>query len=314
MPNVVKNQNSQTMALLAGHLNVEPTASSHRELAIVDDSALLPESPAGEAFLDAGVSGTGQISTYTVRDGDTLAVVAKMFGVSTNTIVWANSLSTSTLKAGQELVILPISGIKHTVAKGDTLLSIAKKYNADLGDILSYNDLANNAALSVGQVIIVPDGELGTTPPPSASGSSSSGPSTSCGLKISTYERLLVNPCKYPSYSGYYARPISGGTKTQNLHGYNAVDLGAPSGTVIMAAADGSVIVAKADGYNGGYGTYIVISHSNGTQTLYAHMSRISVTIGDKVTQGQIIGAVGMTGKTTGPHVHFEVRGARNPF
>ncbi|MBX4189669.1 peptidoglycan DD-metalloendopeptidase family protein, partial [Candidatus Parcubacteria bacterium] len=264
---------------------------------------------------DAGLSGKGQISVYVVRQGDILSSIAKMFGVSTNTITWANDIKSGRISPGQELVILPISGIRHTVVKGDTLQSVAKKYKADLGDILSYNSLSSGAKLSIGQVVIVPDGEPVSSAGSASTGSSSSGGSSnSCGLKVSTYERLLVNPCKYPVYTGYYIRPLAGGTKTQTLHGYNAIDFGASVGTPVVASADGTVIISKNGGYNGGYGTYVVISHDNGTQTLYGHMSQDHVTVGQHVSQGEIIGALGNTGKSTGPHVHFEVRGARNPF
>ena len=81
-----------------------------------------------------------------------------------------------------------------------------------------------------------------------------------------------------------------------------------------MASASGEVIISRAGGWNGGYGSYVVIKHSNGTQTLYAHNSRNNVSVGDYVNQGDIIAFVGSTGKSTGPHVHFEIRGARNPF
>ena len=108
-------------------------------------------------------------------------------------------------------------------------------------------------------------------------------------------------------------RPVDG-PRTQGLHGYNGVDLASPSGTLIRAAASGDVIVSKSSGWNGGYGLYAVIRHNNGTQTLYAHNSLNLVTVGEHVVRGQIIGRVGSTGKSTGPHLHFEVRGARNPF
>jgi LysM repeat protein len=317
-PSIVQTDNSQTMSLLEGHLNTNPNITAGSGLAVVDDSALLPEIPESDTYIDAGVSGTGEISVYTVRQGDTLPSIAKMFGVSANTIVWANNIKNGKISVGDDLVILPISGVRHTVVKGDTLESIAKLYKADMGDILSYNGLTTSSKLSIGEEIIVPDGELGAGPASGTSSGSSSGSSgssvNSCGLHISHYERLLVNPCNYPSYPGYYLRPISGGVKTQELHGYNAVDLAAPIGTTIRAAADGTVIVSRTSGYNGGYGIYVVISHPNGTQTLYAHMSHDSVTVGQKVSQGDPIGAIGMTGDTTGPHVHFEVRGARNPF
>ena len=81
-----------------------------------------------------------------------------------------------------------------------------------------------------------------------------------------------------------------------------------------LAAASGEVIIARGSGWNGGYGQMVVISHPNGTQTLYGHMSAISVNAGDLVSAGQKIGEVGNTGNSTGPHLHLEVRGAKNPF
>ncbi|KKW46945.1 MAG: Peptidase M23 [Parcubacteria group bacterium GW2011_GWB1_57_6] len=101
---------------------------------------------------------------------------------------------------------------------------------------------------------------------------------------------------------------------TQGLHGWNGIDFGAPRGTPIRAAADGTVIIARAGGWNGGYGNYIVLQHANGTQTLYSHNSSNAVGMGQAVTQGQVIGYVGATGRVTGTHLHFEVRGAANPF
>jgi murein DD-endopeptidase MepM/ murein hydrolase activator NlpD len=218
-----------------------------------------------------------------------------MFDVTVNTIKWGNNLSSNTLKEGQTLVILPISGVKHTVVKGDTIASIAKKYKGDEGEIMAYNNLQKGDALAAGSVIIVPDGEVLA---PAYSGSSINSSSSS----------------KLKEYSGYYLRPIAGGKKTQGIHGNNAVDLAAPTGTPILASADGQVIIARTGGWNGGYGNYIVVRHSNGTQTLYAHASRINVSVGDSVNQSDVIGAVGSTGKSTGPHLHFEIRGAKNPF
>lgn len=306
-------ENSQTMTLLTAHHNVNPTTPKSTELAIVDDSAIEAEgSAAATTFADAGISGTGLISVYTVRSGDTISSIAKMFGVSTNTILWANNISGSSVAIGTELVILPVSGVKHTAKSGDTIASIAKAYKADIADILSYNSLPADAKLGVGQVVIVPSGELngGASANIRSTGTS---PYRRAG-DTTAFEPLLVNVSRYPSIPGYFARPVAGGVKTQELHGYNAVDIGASSGSSIMASAAGTVIISKTGGYNGGYGTYIVISHANGTQTLYAHMSKNYAKVGQKVEQGQIIGAVGSTGWSTGAHLHFEIRGAKNPF
>lgn len=283
--------NSQTMGLLEGYLNTNPTGIGGATVAIVDGTALSAFGDDGTAFVDPGRLGTGQISVYVVREGDTLGEIAAMFGVSTNTIVWANDLKNKTLKVGQELVILPISGVRHTVKSGDTLQSISKRYNADLDDILTYNDIPANAKLTVGETIIIPDGVV-------ASASTVVAPSRSAQTVA----------------SGYFIRPLVGGRKSQGIHGYNGVDIAASVGTSIRASADGTVILARTAGYNGGYGLYVVIKHSNGTQTLYAHMSQVNVTVGETVKQGEVIGAVGNTGRSTGPHLHFEVRGARNPF
>lgn len=296
MPEILEAGNSQTMNLLEGFLNINPTSIGGSEIAIVDSIALESNRGEGEIFMDPGKSGTGQISVYIVRQGDTLSEIAEMFGVSTNTIIWANDIKSGSITIGQELVILPISGVRHVVKSGDTLQSVAKKYKADLGDILSYNRLVTNTKVLPGDIIIIPDGVISAVPSSLARTSGS------------------LTSQSYPTYAGYYLRPIFGGRKSQSIHGRNAVDLASPVGTPVMASADGKVIVSRAGGYNGGYGTYVVVSHANGTQTVYAHMSANHVSAGQQVDQGQVIGTIGMTGKTTGPHLHFEIRGARNPF
>lgn len=292
MPESHEAGNSQTMDLLEGYLNINPAGTGGAVVAIVDNSALSSADDSG-AFIDLGRSGTGQILLYAVRSGDTLSGIAEMFGVSVNTIIWANDLKSKTLKEGQELIILPISGVRHTVKSGDTLQTLAKKYKADLNDILSYNGLESDAKIAVGDVIIIPDGVVSAAAQTSIAKSSSS-------------QSVVA--------SGYYIRPLRGGVKSQGIHGYNGVDIAAPVGTPIVASAGGTVIIAKASGYNGGYGLYVAIKHPNGTQTLYGHMSKVNVTVGQQVEQGETIGAVGNTGRSTGPHIHFEVRGAKNPF
>jgi murein DD-endopeptidase MepM/ murein hydrolase activator NlpD len=298
-PEVSLSKNSQTMSLLEGYLNTNPTGVGGPELAIVDGVALVHEGDGATAFVDASQSG-GQISTYVVRDGDTLSSIANMFDVSINTITWANNIKNSTIQPGQELVILPISGVRHTVKSGETVKSITNKYNAELEDVLAYNGISADAKIAAGDVIIIPNGTISTSSSSKSKSGSASKSTSSSGTKNVA--------------SGYYIRPLVGGVKSQGIHGYNAVDLAAPIGTTLRAAASGKVIVAAQGGYNGGYGSYVVISHPNGTQTLYGHMSRVDVSVGEQVVQGETIGAVGSTGHSTGPHVHFEVRGAKNPF
>ena len=119
-----------------------------------------------------------------------------------------------------------------------------------------------------------------------------------------------------PAIDGYYRAPLANYRKSQGLHGYNGVDLVSLDGpgAYVMASAAGTVIVARSGGYNGGYGSYVVIKHSNGTQTLYGHLKGVAVSVGQSVAQGQLIGYEGNTGRSSGTHLHFEIRGARNPF
>jgi len=296
---IVSPLNSQTVPLLAAALNPDPNPAKGGGDTTIVAGALLPDT--GPLGTIADVASTenrssDQISVYVVREGDTLSQIATMFDVSTNTIIWANDLpKNGTVRPGQVLTILPISGISHTVAKGDTIGKIAKQYKGDAEEIALFNGLSTDSPLAVGQKIIIPDGEATVVSSSGSTGGKTGGSSQ-------------------PSYNGYYLRPIAGGKKSQGLHGYNGVDLAAPAGTEILAAADGVVIVSKAGGWNGGYGNYVVIRHDNGTQTLYAHNTTNLVSVGEQVAQGQVIATVGSTGRSTGNHVHFEVRGARNPF
>lgn len=268
------------------------------DITIVGQSALLADiGPLGSVADIVENPPQGQISIYVVQKGDNLSQIAKMFAVSVNTIIWANNLRRGDLiQEGQILVILPVSGIQHIVKEGDTIESIAKKWKGNIGEIIQFNGLALGQPLAVGSTIIIPDGEapllVANYPSQSSSFRGGSG----------------------PSYTGYYIRPVSGGRKSQSLHGWNAVDLAAPCGTPIVASASGDVIMSRSGGWNSGYGNFITISHLNGTQTLYAHSSANIVGVGWHVVQGQVIGYVGQTGKTTGCHVHFEIRGAKNPF
>lgn len=256
--------------------------------------------PAGTTADVVGTTQSDSISVYVVRPGDTLSEIADMFDVSVNTIIWANNLSgPSDVHPGDTLVILPISGVEHTVKKGDTLKSIAKKYSGDADEIAVYNGLDASAALEVGTTVIVPGGEIASETPARRI-------TTSTAIKPGAGGTVI---------SGYFSNPVPGAILTQSVHGSNGIDLGAARGTPIRAAAPGTVIISRSNGaWNGGYGNYVVIKHNNGTQTLYSHLSNAIVAVGQSVTSGQTIGYMGSTGKSTGVHLHFEVRGAANPL
>ncbi len=289
------------MKLLAPAQNPDPNPyKGGIDILLSSGSALISNSgPEGTVSVyTEGVQNSGQISLHVVREGESLSVIASLYQVTTNTILWANDIKDAgTIQPGDTLLILPVSGVQHTVAKGQTITGISKKYDADPEEVASFNGLDVDSELAVGDTLIIPGGDL--APKKSTAVAKSSGGAVSKAL---------------PAISGYFSNPVPGARLTQGIHGYNGVDLGAKSGTPVYASAAGTVIVAKGGGgYNGGYGNYIVISHANGTQTLYAHLSSLAVS-GGSVSQGDLIGYVGNTGRSTGFHLHFEVRGAKNPF
>ena len=293
---ITDGANSQNLQILQA--NAFPLATGGGDIIIENNSALLPEvGPLGTASDIKSEYLSDEIVNYVVRKGDTLGGIAKMFNVSQNTIIWANDLKKGqALTEGDILVILPISGVEYIIKKGDALKSIAKKLNADINEIEKFNGITEETILAIGDKIIIPDGEIVSSP------------------SVGTGTSKLTSNYGGPSYAGYYLRPISGGRKTQGIHGHNGIDLASYAGAPVFASADGTVIISRNSGWNGGYGKYIVISHTNGTQTLYSHLNATNVSVGSKVKQGETIGFVGNTGKSTGPHLHFETRGAKNPF
>jgi LysM repeat protein len=291
---VIKEQNSQNMNILVNSTVKFDENIGGGDINVVDGMVLVAESGISGTTLDIEkAENAGQISVYEVREGDTISQIAAMFEVSVNTIRWANDLE-GTIQPGQKLVILPVTGLTHTVKSGGTIADVAEIYEADVTEIALFNGLDENVQLQPGDEIIVPHVDHG--------GSQNS---KSNNKFVSTGKTQSVSP-------GYYTNPVPGGIITQELHGYNGVDIAAAYNTPILAAAAGQVITSKQGGWNGGYGNYVVISHNNGTQTLYSHNSSNIVYVGQYVEKGEVIGYMGSTGRSTGNHLHFETRGAQN--
>jgi len=237
-----------------------------------------------------------KVISYIVQRGDTVSTIAQKFGISQDTIRWANDLSDDTLNVGDSLQILPVTGISYKVQSGDTVYSIAKKFATDAQNIVDFpfNDFANPETFSLvtGQMLVVPNG-------------------------IQPAAQPFIQPQVYIA-QGPSSTSFSGSGFTWPVHGvitqfaswyHEALDLAAPYGTPIVAAKSGTVVEANTGGYNYGYGNDVVIDHGGGYKSLYAHMEAVNVSPGQQVVGGStVIGWIGMTGRTTGPHTHFEIR------
>jgi murein DD-endopeptidase MepM/ murein hydrolase activator NlpD len=237
-----------------------------------------------------------KILEYTVQEGDTVSSIAQKFDISEDTIRWQNNLkSKDAIKIGQTLEILPVTGISHKVQKGDTVYSIAKKYDSSAQAIVDfpYNTFTNDETfeLAIGQTVIVPDGVKPAEIPWSP---------------IARVRQITPDAGTVVA-SGAFVWP-AGGTITQRFAWYHpGIDIANNTAPNILAADAGTVIVAGwPDNY--GYGNRVVISHGNGYTTLYGHLSQIYVVPGQTVNRGSAIGKMGSTGRSTGIHLHFEVR------
>lgn len=231
-----------------------------------------------------------EVEEYIVQSGETVSTIAKKFNISVNTILWANNLSANSLiKPGNKLIILPVSGVLHQVKKGDTLSALVKKYGVEVNKILASNQIISEEQISIGQNLIIPGGEIKKSTPASTN-------SLASNLRSKSNE----------SKAGGYIWPTSARYITQYFGWrHNGLDIAGPLGTPIYAAKPGKVITA---GWNsGGYGNYIILQHTDGTKTLYGHMTKLYVKAGNQVEQGETIGAMGSTGRSTGPHLHFEI-------
>jgi murein DD-endopeptidase MepM/ murein hydrolase activator NlpD len=282
--------------ILSGALN-RPTAA--RLGTYVDDGTIYKP-----VAVDTTVeSGSSLLRHYSVRSGDTLTTIASHFGVSMMTVWWANHLTTKdTLKVGESLVIPPVNGLIVTVKSSDTLDALAATYKVDSAAILDLNGLTD-PNLVVGQVLVLPGAQGApiptAAPTPTPTPRPVSRPSTSGGGGT-------VRP---PTYTGgAWAWPVVGGNNyiSQYFHyGHYAIDIAAQYGTPIVSPLAGTVVFAGWSNNGGGYEVWV--AHGGGIYTAHNHMSAVSVSVGQSVGRGQLVGRVGMSGWATGPHDHFEV-------
>src|SRR3989338_6596984 len=272
-----------------------PVFSNNATTSALDSPAQNQSIVIGEDLLKTDISQKprDKIITYKVEKGDTISTIARKFGISEDTVKWTNNLISDNIGVGDDLQILPVTGMAHKVASGDTVYSIAKRYDTDAQKIVDFpfNDFANPQTFSlvIGQMLIVPDGIK---------------PSEKPSIRREVY--LVQGPVSISSAG--FTWPVQGYISQFASWYHMAIDIVSPIDTPIVAAQSGTVSRVIVGTWDGGYGNNVYISDGSGVETHYTHMSTISVSAGDNVTAGKtVIGLVGLTGRTTGSHLHFEI-------
>lgn len=240
-----------------------------------------------------GISFAGRMETikYVVRPGDTVGELAVRFQITIDTILNENKITArQPLRPGQVLAILPVSGLSHKVKKGDTLAKLATTYKVEAQKIIDFNQLNDNA-LPVGQTIVIPEGRVPYVPIAAKPLTPSTAVTKPAAIK--TLERGMLWPTVSRRITQYFKWR------------HSALDIGVPIGNPIYASDDG---VVETSGWNsGGYGYMIIINHGNGIKTRYAHANKLYMQVGERVSKGEVIALTGNTGRSTGPHLHFEI-------
>lgn len=225
--------------------------------------------------------------SYRVRPGDMISFIASDFGITEDTIISVNNIHNSReLQIGQFLKIPSIPGILYTVREnGETVQTVAAKFKVESEKICGVNHISEENSFTAGTMLFVPDAKLDWI----------------------TRQEINGDLFKKPIHAHWYLSSSFGWRKSpftdaRTYHG--GVDMACSQGTRIYAALPGRV---TSRGYNNTYGNYVIIKHHSGYKTLYAHMSEIKAKQGDYVGQDTVIGYVGSTGLSTGPHLHFSV-------
>jgi murein DD-endopeptidase MepM/ murein hydrolase activator NlpD len=267
------------------------------------------------------------VITYTVEKGDTVFGIAKKFDLKPETILWGNQFvlgdNPEKLTPGQELNILPINGTYHKWSAGDGLNGVAKFFEVTPEDIINWpgNHLDPNTIgdyahpnIEPGTWLVIPGGRrefvnwsAPAIPRDNPSVAKVLGPGA-CGSVVdgAIGAGVFTWPSNNHFLSGYDYSPETN---------HSGIDIDGNLGDAVYSADNGVVVYA---GWNNwGYGNVVVINHGNGWQTLYAHLSAYNVACGTSVYQGTVIGAIGNTGNSSGPHLHYEMmyNGAKvNPW
>jgi len=303
----------------AGQPAVLPTASPTPGLVNAIEATLPAPTPEGEVggpierlaevHTLIPTRGRSEVIAYAVKAGDTLFGIAENFALRPETVLWGNYFTLQddphSLIPGQVLNILPVDGTYHFVVEGNTLEQVARFYGVEPEAITDWggNNLdLDNPVLVPNTYLVVPGGhrELQTWEVPTITREATSTAATNFGQCPGGYSGAVG--------SGFFIWPadnhfLSGYDFTDIHHG---LDIKAGLGAPLYAADSGVIVYAGPNDF--GYGNLVVIDHGNGWQTVYAHLSQWNVSCGESVFQGYVIGLAGSTGRSSGPHLHFEVR------
>jgi murein DD-endopeptidase MepM/ murein hydrolase activator NlpD len=231
------------------------------------------------------------IQEVTIHEGDTLATMANFYDVSIESIAFANGMTDAhSIQLGQTLKIPPAEGALYTVKDGDTVESVAARFKVDPSVIMSYNRVYFEPEhFAPGQLIFVRGAELPSLQPQRVTSAVLRGPSFAGA----------------PARTGRLAWPVAGVITQYFWAGHTGTDIAAPYGTGLGADDDG---VVTSTGWVAVGGLHVCIQHAGGLESCYYHTSYVYVGVGDKVARGQIVATIGLTGVTTGPHVHWECK------
>ena len=278
-----------------------PVFGQNSSVPKVASAATQPETLGSDEVFQTKISDNYRtnVISYTVQNGDTLSTIAQKFGISTDTIRWANNLSDDSITSGDKLQIPPVSGVIHKVRAGETIYSIAKEFGANPQEIADFptNDFANPETHSLveGETLIVPDGKMPTASNPVPQ-----------PVYVQTPDQENQNGGSI-AYNGGFIWPVHGLITTPFSPWHPGIDIAGPIGTPVYAIMGGTIETATC-GWNFGYGCEVVVKHTNGYWSRYAHLNgQPLVSVGQIVSGGQQIGYRGTTGNSTGPHTHFEI-------
>ncbi len=278
----------------------KPTVANAEIIDIQNNTEIT--SNASDIFYDKLVSNPNLLATgdsipliydeYEIISGDNASFIAQRTGASLDTVISVNKITNAHIIIPGSILKIPNrNGLLYTVKKNDeSFEQIADRYSISLLSVLKVNEIENENSIEEGMEIFLPAARY------------------TIDERIALYGLSFFTPLYYYRVSSQYGYRIDPFTKTRALH--RGIDFAAPTGTAILAARGGTVTFS---GYSGGYGLLVIIRHNDEYTTYYGHMHKSYVKVGQKVAMGQTIGEVGSTGRSTGPHLHFEIRKYGSP-